>query len=75
MMGINFINEMTREDLVHEILAAQRVKLLVADITELKVAVINLRVEATRDALVKEAGLKTEGGFFGTQVITDETSE
>ncbi|HEY6022097.1 MAG TPA: hypothetical protein VIY48_20185 [Candidatus Paceibacterota bacterium] len=75
MIGFKIIGEMSKEDLIEEILAAQRAKLTATDVSALKVAVINHRVEATRDALVVEAGLTVQSGPFGTTLITDETSE
>jgi len=75
MIGFKIINEMSKEDMIEEILAAQRVKLEAMTETNLKVTIINLRVEATRDALVKEAGVSIVDGPFGTTLISDETPE
>lgn len=73
MMGINIIGEMSKEDLIHEILAYHRAKLLDTEVTELKVTVINLRMEDYRKALVTEAGLKlSNDNFMGSRIVDDE---
>jgi len=74
VIGFKIISEMSKEDLIEEILAAQRVKLDEMSDKHLKVTVINLRVEATRDALVKEAGVTIHDGPFGPSIVDDETS-
>lgn len=76
MIGLNFINEMSKEDLIEEILAVHKDKLATRSINELKIEVINIRIERARDALVKEAGLETRQGALGTYIVDpDETSE
>lgn len=72
MIGFKIISEMTREELIAEILDHNRVALEARDIPTLKGMVINNRLEAAKDALIKEAKITTISGPFGTAYITDE---
>lgn len=57
-MGIEFIGEMSREDIITELLEAQRVTLEQRSLTGLKAELIQLRLAILRHKWMGEAGLK-----------------
>lgn len=63
------IKDMTKEELVEEIVIDWRSKLMKEDTIELKKNVITLRTAALQNRLLKEAGLKLEHthNLLGTQ--------
>lgn len=68
MRGINLMNEMTREDLINEILADQREILERAELPHLKAMVIDQRLAAYRERLEQEAGITVHRGILGSSV-------
>jgi len=69
------IKDMSKEELVDEIVADWRTKLIEEDITNLKKNVIGGRVESLQKRLLKEAGLKIEPGhwpFSGPKLLEDD---
>lgn len=64
-MAFNIIGEMTKEELIEEILANQRETLESHDIGNLKGLVVNMRLESVKQRLIEEAGLKVTPGLFG----------
>lgn len=73
--GFEFLKEMTKEQLIDEILDDQCSKLKEFDLDSLRANVINLRVETYRKRLIEESGLKVQQGMFGTQYIKDDEDE
>lgn len=74
MIGFKIIKEMSKEELIDEILAGQRKELEEKELLELKSIVIEFRVLHTREALTKEAGLKRQDGPFGSSITTEDES-
>lgn len=70
MTGFKLIREMSREELIDEILMGNRMTLEGADDETLKTHVVNLRLTIYRRNILKEAGL-TEGPF-GITAPADE---
>lgn len=56
-IGINTIKEMTREELIEELLVGQRVRMAEEDVNQLRALVVNYRLDAIRRNLVEDAGL------------------
>lgn len=72
MIGIHLINEMTREQLINEFQANQRKELETMELAVLKGHVINIRVEAYRERLQKEAGITMHQNIFGMHIQENE---
>lgn len=62
MHGMLIINEMSREELVEEILATQRTYLMEKHSDELKVIIIGYRLQAARERLEAEAQFENPPG-------------
>lgn len=76
MIGFKIISEMSKEELVEEILETNRAKLNALDMTNLKASVINLRMDAYRENLAREAGLTIHNGVMGSYLADpDEITE
>lgn len=76
MIGFKILNEMSKEELIEEIIDSARSRLEGLSQANLLAQVINLRVEATRNSLVREAGLETQESPFGTVLVDpDEATE
>lgn len=75
MIGFKVIKEMSKDELIEEILEGQRQELGNKDTTELKAMVVEFRVMHTREALTKEAGIITERGPMGLLQVKDEDDE
>jgi hypothetical protein len=56
-IGFNFIKEMTKEDLIEEVLKHQRRRLEEVPITTLRIEVIEQRVNEYKKRLADEAGV------------------
>jgi hypothetical protein len=71
--GIKIISEMTREELIDEVAAHQR-SLLEAEenVMQLRSYVASIRVQAAKERILKEAGLKETGGIFGGITVADD---
>lgn len=72
MIGLKIIKEMSREELIEEIIAVNRAKLEQEDMVTLKSCVANNRIASYRDSLMREAGLRETGTFLGNSVVTDD---
>lgn len=64
-IGFKIIREMTKEELIEEILIAQREHLEKQEINDLKQAVITVRTHQTQHRLMEEADLEQPRGFLG----------
>jgi len=65
MLGINLLNEMSKEDLIKEILNDQEERLKLEKKAELYHIVINLRIARYSKRLYEEAGINQVSGPFG----------
>ena len=72
IMGLRIINEMTREQLITELLAHQRRVLEKQDNATLKGHVVEFRVSEYRDRAIKEAGIVVDQSMFHTRVIDED---
>lgn len=64
--GIGIISEMNRNDLIEEIVLAQRTNLAGCDVEQLRRFVVQLRMHAYHKRLMAEAGVDDEPrGLFG----------
>lgn len=66
------IGEMSKEDLIAELLSHQRVRFGEMDIPHLRALVIDARMQAFHERLITEAKLQRSGSPFGGYVSTDE---
>ena len=57
MLGFAIIKDMSREDLIDEIIAGHRDKLEKLNTDQLKATVVNCRLDAVRASLIEESGL------------------
>ena len=73
MLGFNLISEMTKEQIIAELISAQREFLSAMDIDSLKTTLINVRVDAYKKAQIKEARMRQTGdSIFGTILEPDD---
>jgi len=72
MMGFKIIGEMTREELVDEIMHFQRRIMEEQDTADLKSLIIDFRLAETRKRLEKEAGIKITQGLLGRTIQEDD---
>jgi len=63
-IGFKLIREMSKEELIEEILAAQKEHYIKQDIDALKQAVITIRTHQVQHRLIEEADLEPPRGFF-----------
>lgn len=80
LLKYKIIREMSKEELVEEILNHYRSHLMDHDTTDLKKTVIANRVEAVQNRLLTEAGLKIEKNegrwpFRGPKVVEDDVDD
>lgn len=61
--GFAIIGDMSREEMIEEIIAGQRALLVAEEDDTLKRHVINLRLSQFKDRLVKEAQIQPMGPF------------
>lgn len=73
-MGIKFIGEMSKEELIEELIEAYRTSCAKREMTDLKHEVIQLRMAIVRDNMLKEAGLKATHGPLGMMSIEEDDS-
>lgn len=66
--GIELIGDMTKEQIIDEIQAANRKLLEGAELTELKRLVIDARMNAYRARLEREAKIEVHRSIFGSHV-------
>jgi hypothetical protein len=71
-VGIEFIGEMTKEDIVKELMAAQQTHMETHSLSHLKAELIQLRLAIIRQRMIKEAGLKEEPGYLGFSRLTED---
>lgn len=69
-IGIKPIKEMTREELIYEIIEVNRIGLEGQSMGQLKAGVAQLRLSDYKERLLKEAGIKE--GPIGMLVIDEE---
>ena len=63
-IGFKLIREMTKEELVEEIITAQRDYYTKQEVDALKQAVITVRTHQVQHRLIEEADLEPPKGFF-----------
>lgn len=67
-IGIKVIKEMTREELIEEIITNQRAQAEAMDMKFLRANVVQFRIAEATKRIQAESGLKLESGLFGTTV-------
>jgi hypothetical protein len=72
IVGFSVIKEMTREQLIEEIIFCQRAELATKESTELKSIVANFRIEESRLRIIADAGLVVTASFLGGTVVDEE---
>lgn len=72
MMGFKIIGEMSREELVDEIMLFQRKIMEEQPTNDLKALIIDFRLAETRKRLEKEAGIKIQQGLLHRHIEEDE---
>lgn len=70
--GIKFIKEMSREELVEEIITNQRAQLDEMDVNMLRHHVADFRIKEATKRIHLEAGLKVVPGILGGMVVDDD---
>jgi hypothetical protein len=73
-IGFNFIKEMSKEELIDEIITHQRTIMQESTLENLRANVVDLRVKNYKDRLCNEAGL-VGNGIFGYAVKDEEDEE
>lgn len=63
--GLGFLNQMSKDQLISEIVTAECVRLQTFEIDSLKRMVIMLRMQGVRDRLLTEAGFSNDDGPEG----------
>lgn len=73
--GIKFIKEMTREELIDEILVNQRAQLEEMDLNGLRHHVADFRIREATKRIHTEAGLKHVAGILGGMVVPEDEDD
>lgn len=63
-LGFSLIGEMSKKDLIEEIVIAQRKVLADRDVADLRAFVVQLRTTAVRERLMAEAGINPHSGYW-----------
>lgn len=71
-IGFSIIGEMSKEQLIDEIVEHQRKAMRLLEIEQLKAHVIDFRMAETRKRLEEEAGIRVHHGILGTHVCTED---
>lgn len=74
-MGFKLIGEMTKEELVAEVVEEWRRDVNSKEITELKELVVRIRMAHIQQRMLKEAGLSIRTGILGIPHVTEENEE
>lgn len=75
LSGIRLIGEMSKDDIIEELISQWRKDLTEKDMMELKKMVIAVRMHHIQDRMIKEAGLKQTPGFLGFPTLTEENDD
>lgn len=76
LLKYKLIREMSKEELIAELIDTTREHLEKHDISDLKAQVINGRMASVHERMLREAGLKQERGFMGfPRMVEDEENE
>lgn len=73
--GIKFIKEMSKEELIEEVVTNQRAQLDEMKINQLRHLVADFRIQEATKRIHIEAGLKVTPGIFGGMVTSDEEED
>jgi hypothetical protein len=73
--GLELIREMSKEDIINELLEAQRLRMVQRKIGDLKNDLVQLRLAFIQKRMYDEAGLELHGGAFGTYAVDPEAEE
>lgn len=57
-IGFAVIKEMTKEEMIDEILAGQRARMMEESLPQVRAMVVNYRLDSIKRTLIAEAGLK-----------------
>lgn len=75
LLRYKLIKDMSKEELIDEIVAEWKKNLEEENITGLKARVISMRLDHVKDRMLKEAGLKGHNTFGGIHVEEDDSNE
>lgn len=75
VIGFKLIGEMSREELIEELVSYQRKILLAQDDACLRAYIVNNRLERTKERLMREAGLKEQRTGIFSSYVEDDHSE
>lgn len=70
--GIKFIKEMSREELIEEVIYNQRAQLAEMKVVELRHVVADFRVKEATKRIHAEAGLKSTPGILGMNFVSED---
>lgn len=73
--GIKIIKEMTREELIEEVIVNQRAQLAEMKTSKLRHLIADFRIQEATKRIHKEAGFKTVPGMLGGLTIQDEDAD
>ena len=73
--GFKVIRDMTREEMLAELLAYQRRILEPQETMQLRSYIATARLEAYKKRLLDEAGLRETGGLLGGLVATEDSDD
>lgn len=73
--GFALIGDMSKEELIGELVSQWRKDLSEKDMIELKKMVIAVRMHHIQDRMIQEAGLKQTPGFLGFPTLTEENDD
>ncbi len=72
LTGFKLIKEMTKAELIDEIILINRGRLEKDDEVTLRTYVANNRIAQYREKLMTEAGLKETGTFMGNSIVAED---
>jgi hypothetical protein len=66
--GLSLIREMSKEDIIEELIEAQRTHMNTREMSDLKAELIQFRLAVIRKRMIAEAGMTEHPGFLGTHL-------
>lgn len=75
LTGMALIGEMSREELIEEIMFHQRKTAETLTIKDLRANVANFRVQEMKKRIYSEAGMIEQQSIFGTSIVPEDSDD
>ncbi len=66
--GLKIIREMSKEEIIDELMEAQRVAMIKRELGDLKAELISYRLAVVRKRMIEEAGMEEHQGAWGSHL-------